>query len=362
MKAAIWGAGLIACDFLNKKVLYEDYDIVCIVDNNPALSGKDLGEYPILQPTELYGIKVDVIIICSKYIDQIKKQILEDGNVEIEPENILSYKQVEDRLSKKICEIYKDSEDPEIRKICADYESKCFNEYGSYWPERGNRYDVLRDSDNWPYIMFENKKMYYPVNWDFRSDQRGEYVEDVLLEQQSGSPHLYIREEEQIRPDSVIVDAGVCEGNFALRYVEKAKKVYLIESDDGWFSALKRTFEPFGEKVALKHAFLSDSDSDQTTTLDSLVEENIDFLKMDIEGAEIDALKGAAAVLKRSNAKCAICSYHRYNDEQRIREILDNYGYSTSTSEGYMFFAYDDSISETMDFRRGIVYGEKDHI
>ena len=43
--------------------------------------------------------------------------------------------------------------------------------------------------------------------------------------------------------------------------------------------------------------------------------------------------------------------------EKYIRHILKSYGYSTDVSNGYMFFIGDNVIADSMDFRRGIVYG-----
>ena len=172
------------------------------------------------------------------------------------------------------------------------------------------------------------------------------------------SPHLYIqRNGGKIKEDSVIVDAGVCEGNFALRYADKAKRIYLIESDIRWMEPLKRSFYDYRDKTILVNKYLEGYNSSDTVTLDSIIEEKVDFLKMDIEGAEVKALLGAKELLTRSRARCAICSYHRQNDEKYIRHILESYGYTTDVSSGYMFFIGDNAIADSMDFRRGIVYG-----
>ena len=67
--------------------------------------------------------------------------------------------------------------------------------------------------------------MYFPKDYVFMIDEIGKYTDNILGEQGKNSPHLYIRENvEDIKEGSVIVDAGVCEGNFALRYVDRAKK------------------------------------------------------------------------------------------------------------------------------------------
>jgi len=55
-----------------------------------------------------------------------------------------------------------------------------------------------------------------------------------------------------------------------------------------------------------------------TTTVDAVVSEQhlerVDFIKMDIEGGEVDALKGAEKTLKAFTPKLAISVYHRPHD------------------------------------------------
>lgn len=60
--------------------------------------------------------------------------------------------------------------------------------------------------------------------------------------------------------------------------------------------------------------------------------ERIDYIKMDIEGAELPALKGAKAVIERDKPTLAICVYHRLGDFYTIPSYIDQ------LELGYEFF------------------------
>lgn len=49
-------------------------------------------------------------------------------------------------------------------------------------------------------------------------------------------------------------------------------------------------------------------------TLDETIDGPVTFIKMDIEGAELNALSGGANVIKKYTPKLAICLYHRLQD------------------------------------------------
>jgi FkbM family methyltransferase len=60
-----------------------------------------------------------------------------------------------------------------------------------------------------------------------------------------------------------------------------------------------------------------------TTTLDNaLKDEPVTFIKMDIEGAELEALKGAEGLLKKQKPRLAVCLYHKPEDIVEIPEFL----------------------------------------
>lgn len=358
MKAVIWGAGGTATDFLRKKIMYCKYEIVCFTDNNPTCWGTYFFQnMEIIAPTDLYKYDYDMIIICSLYYEDIRKQLMKE--MHISEEKIITYKDIERAICDSIIEKYENVADEDMAETLEVFKKGDVSILGSYNPPVTAFSEVLRDDDGFPYILFEKKRMYYPEEYKFKKIDGKDVVEDILYEQGKGSPHLYIPEGYKMPEDAVIADAGVCEGNFALRYVEAAKKVYLIEADKLWMKALKMTFKPYKEKVIFCEKRLSGRDNSREITLDKLVTDELTFLKMDIEGAEVDALLGGKEVLTQNNVQCAVCSYHRQYDEAYISHILKSYGYKTRPSKGYMFFAFDDQMVDTMDLRRGVIYGSK---
>lgn len=58
---------------------------------------------------------------------------------------------------------------------------------------------------------------------------------------------------------------------------------------------------------------------------DLLADESPSFIKMDIEGAESEALLGAEQIIKKYHPKLAISVYHKPEDIFRIPELILNY-------------------------------------
>jgi hypothetical protein len=63
-----------------------------------------------------------------------------------------------------------------------------------------------------------------------------------------------------------------------------------------------------------------------TIPLDLFVRQNslprVDFIKADIEGAERLMLEGAKEVLRDFSPKLAICTYHRRDDPETLRDLI----------------------------------------
>lgn len=131
---------------------------------------------------------------------------------------------------------------------------------------------------------------------------------------------------------------------FALDYIDKADYVVMVEPDAQWIDALKLSFQDFSDKVMIIDSFLSDHDVSGKITVDTIVEnyaltsDEAIVLKMDIEGCEEKALRGAKHFLKNKNAQVIACAYHHQTAAEDIKKILSEYGFDFCYSNGYMYF------------------------
>lgn len=65
----------------------------------------------------------------------------------------------------------------------------------------------------------------------------------------------------------------------------------------------------------------------EVTSIDEVVgDEEVTFIKMDIEGSELMALKGAEKTIKRCRPKLAVCVYHRVEDLVTIPQYIQSLG------------------------------------
>lgn len=194
------------------------------------------------------------------------------------------------------------------------------------------------------YVMEQGKPMYLPIEMYPTESAVSYYVNVLHMEQDLRSPHRYINERMEVPEGAVVLDAGVAEGNFSIGIIDKVKKLYLVECDPRFIHALKWTFKDYMDKVVIVDKFLSGHEDAQCTTIDAITQgEPLDYLKMDIEGAEVDALQGGEKTIAASpNLKCNVCVYHRFHDNEVITEFLQGHGMEVENTPGYIMFHLDE--------------------
>lgn len=358
MKILFYGTGYRARNIcMRLKSLPESIEWIGFVDRDPSKCGERLYDKPIYPPGSLISMEFDFIVVMVEgCYEEIKRDLM--YWFKVDESKIVREEYL---LKLLLADQYRDTDDQEIKDIFKYWEKHEVSVYNQYVKTTMKQAEVFWDCiENLPYIFFEDKKMYFPYDMEFAEIDGRRVVLDIMAEQQETSPHRYIYDDITVENGDVVVDAGVAEGNFALRYIDRVSKIYLFECEKRWVRALEKTFEKFKDKVIICNKYLGRENNHECTNLDSVIlDGRLDFLKMDIEGAELDALYGAERTLRNNNVKCAICSYHRKGHEAAIKEILNTYGYTTSHSKGYMLFYHDIDIYSEPEFRRGIVYGRK---
>ena len=218
-----------------------------------------------------------------------------------------------------------------------------------------NKVEVQRDTEKELfYVIHKGKKLYYHRDFKTEHSVKENYL-SIEIEQDDRSPHKYIYKDFDVFENDVVVDIGAAEGNFSLEIVEKAKTLYIFETDSRWIEALTATFEPWKEKVHIINKFVSNIDNDTCVTLNSFFgDKPIHFIKMDVEGAEMLILNSSTNILyTNSSLKLAICTYHKQDHEEKISKLLRNSNYSLQYPNGYMLFLLD-RLSPPY-FRKGLI-------
>jgi FkbM family methyltransferase len=167
-------------------------------------------------------------------------------------------------------------------------------------------------------------------------------------------------------PGDIVIDAGGCYGDTAFNFAHKTGDEGHVYS----FEFLPENLEVFAQNLKINpnfenrisiinHAVWEYSDLDmfvegsgpgtkvkassnnpnalkvKTLSIDDFVNQKllkkIDFIKMDIEGSELSALKGAERCIREFKPNLAICIYHKLEDFWEIPKWID------SLEMGYQF-------------------------
>lgn len=354
-KIVLYGMGVKAQEIIDNYDLINDmFDIIGLVDSDSAKWGTHLNGYVVLSPEQIYELKFDKIVIStSRYFDEIKERLIENLYIsENKIENNLYFAQ------KKILYQYRSVQDDEIQEIINYIIKNGIKIFNYPFAEKyaGMKVESAYDKRAEMYYVRHNEKRLYMAKYLNTEEKVSRYYKSICMEQDIQSPHRYQDENFEVHSGDIVLDVGVAEGNFTLDVIDKASKVYMIESDLRWIEALEHTFADYKDKIKIIHAFASADSENGSYRIDDIIHEPVNFIKMDIEGNENAALHGASNIINMSqNIKCAICTYHNDNDEADIKKTAENYGMSCGATRGYMFFPYEVEQRYRPTLRRGVL-------
>ena len=171
-------------------------------------------------------------------------------------------------------------------------------------------------------ILFYFQKSKYPNE-----------IENFLLFYIFGLKQYNVKNIFEVKEDATIFDIGAWKGDTAYFFSKKCSnkaRIYAFEPDDYAFQILEKIKEKYKlNNVITKNILLSNAEKEidfismientptikkNAITIDKFVEENniekIDYIKMDVEGAERNILEGAIKTIKKFKPSLAIAIYH----------------------------------------------------
>ena len=166
----------------------------------------------------------------------------------------------------------------------------------------------------------------------------------------------------RLSQDTVFVDCGAFDGDTVRDFIERRagsfRKIFAFEPDPSNFQKLKASVSSYPEstrgKICIFHAAAGERKSQmrfnatgtQAATiaerggftvdcipLDDVIENELHgYVKMDVEGGELNVLKGARRTIKKASVIWAVTTEHRYNDLWQLPHFIH------SVSQEYRFY------------------------
>lgn len=168
--------------------------------------------------------------------------------------------------------------------------------------------------------------------------------------------------------EEIFIDGGCYDATDSLDFIKwsegQAKKVYAFEPDDNNCKKCQKVLEKQDSVIfQMEQAGLWSEDTVMTfqdegnvgsristtgsvevsmKSIDTVVgDDKVTFIKMDIEGAELEALRGARNTILKHHPKLAICLYHKKEDileiPQYIKELVPGYKLYIRHYSPYLF-------------------------
>ncbi len=317
-KIVLWGAGIYIYEIIE---LLGEEKIITIIDNSPQKWGTKIKEITIQDPSQVMK-KLDLektVFLVSVVSFNYEIALCLKEKWGIKPEHIFC-------VTHKFAEKY--------------------------------MYDINAIQDN-PHKIKEVLEM-------LSDEESKKYFQNLIKSRLTRNP-LFLKENEKIvdryyyksenheirvREKDTILDCGAFIGDTAKFFWEETHgicKIYCFEPLEGNYKRLRNWVDnnQCTKKVICIQALLDEKEgrteivSSQESsvcasieqegnfknevmvkTIDSVVNEKVDFIKMDIEGLELKALIGAQGIIKRYKPQMVISAYHRTSHLWEIPKLI----------------------------------------
>lgn len=216
----------------------------------------------------------------------------------------------------------------------------------------GKDESLLSDSDVIMLVLDENKDLQYK---DYIMEK---YKDRKILYKDGSNPngiwvgicgdqYFDVFEPEN---DEIIIDAGAFDGTTEVQFFDwggdRIKKIYAFETDPAngeqclefyqknnvdrvvfinkGTGSRKQTIHICDDSAGGRGSTKGNGTiAAKITTIDSEVgDDKVTFIKMDVEGAELESLRGAAKTIKRDKPRLAICIYHKDFDSYELAKYI----------------------------------------
>jgi FkbM family methyltransferase len=298
--------------------------IVAFGDRDPGMTGGQVDGLPVLSPTDVAARHhADVILIASTMYDSaIREDLASRGCHHVVPVGYLNLRLPDIFSTREYDGAWSAASDPENR---SDIEAA---------------YSVLGDPES--RTVFEGKLAYYLSRDKAR-------IDDI----RSANTIYFDRSVHRLTPDEVVVDGGAYVGDTLSSFVDESAgqfdSYYAFEPDPVSFDRLvveaardparitavqaglarrtssARLLSTHGADARLLRGDETGGEEVPVVGLDEYFEERRPptLIKMDIEGAEAEALNGGSHLIETARPTLAISAYHYPMDLWRIPLLLD---------------------------------------
>lgn len=312
---AIWGSGRGGVKVLELLKRINWNGSITFIDSDPFKQGKLYAEmYEVISPEQFFGQQnandIWIVISCA------------DVNGVLE--TVHKFSRYEKVMGLDLTSI--------------DFDEHPFQYIWDHIEKLEDVYALLED---------EKSKKVFSGMLNYRISRDKKYLEDIVDDAES----QYFDADIIGNNISVFVDAGAYIGDTVEKFMElygqNYSKVFCMEPDKENYQLLcnnvqnnnwdrvftyniglhskseKLRFDTISRGGGTSNHVAEDGNVIvDVNRLDAIIEESVDLIKMDIEGSELEALKGSEQIIKKYRPALAICIYHKKEDYFEIPKLI----------------------------------------